>query len=948
MNLSIMKKISLLTWIVILFMVPNVVAQVAWMTPENPQPDAPATLTFNAKEGNAALAGYEGDVYFHTGVITDKSIDGGDWKHVIGNWGEADERVKMTSLGNDLYEVTLVINDFYQLKPEEVPQQLAFVFRSESGSHVGKTATNEDVFLLVNGYVPPIKKAPQYAFDKRSYVSHLLVGNELKVLTDHGLISILPYNASMVRVNHFRNSVGYEVSSEAVVMKPEEVNTVVLDEDEWVKMMTDSLTVLVHKNPVYVVFVYGQDTILSEERGYYKREGIVGLRFNMQENEQFFGLGERANALNLKGARYNLYNRPKYGYEIGARNLNYSIPLVVSNNHYLLLFDNPQKGYADLGETESGIFEWGAIGGPIQYDVVVGHDFKAISHSYAELTGFQPLPPLWALGNLQSRMGYRTQEETDSIVHLMQTNDFPIDAIILDFYWFGDSILGTMGRLDWYKPSWPDPKKMIDDFKGVGVKTILITEPYIIDSLKNFKITSDLGVLATDSTGNSYVNDQFYFGPAGLIDIFNPRAGDWFWKQYQPQIELGVAGWWGDLGEPENHPADQIHVLGKADEVHNIFGHYWHRMLFDKYRKNYPDRRLFNLNRAGYAGSQRYSIFPWTGDVSRSWGGLQAQLPLMIHMSMSGLPFIHADAGGFAQGTRDDALYTRWLQMACFSPILRPHGSGIPSEPVYFNEETQEVVRRFMKLRYSLLPYIYTLAFESHTLGYPIVRPLFYEFPNDSMSYQVADEYLFGPDFLVAPILMRDQEMRKVYLPDGTSWYNFWNNKLSQGGQSVALPVSMKDIPIFVKAGSFITRAFPVNSTDEYCTQNLDVNYYLNPVSKTDFGQVYLDDGALFGAVEKGAYRLMKFQGQLTDDGDGLVVTVIPEGEGYLYEPDSHVITLKLIGENEYTNATIERPDGLSGEKEFSFTADHVELTKEGLQVSFPCKNERVVVKFTK
>ncbi|PIQ35169.1 MAG: glycosyl hydrolase, partial [Bacteroidetes bacterium CG18_big_fil_WC_8_21_14_2_50_41_14] len=197
----------------------------------------------------------------------------------------------------------------------------------------------------------------------------------------------------------------------------------------------------------------------------FRRDDSDGLRFKMADHERFFGLGERANALNLRGSRYNLYNRPKYGYEIGAKNLNYSIPLVVSTNHYLMLFDNPQKGYADLGETEPGIMEWGAIGGPMQYYLVVGFDFKTISHEYATLTGFQPLPPFWALGNLQSRMGYKSQVETDSIVHLMQKEDFPIDAVILDFYWFGDSIMGTLGRLNWYKPNWPDPKQMIDGFK---------------------------------------------------------------------------------------------------------------------------------------------------------------------------------------------------------------------------------------------------------------------------------------------------------------------------------------------------------------------------------------------------------------------------------------------------------------------------------------------------
>jgi len=190
---------------------------------------------------------------------------------------------------------------------------------------------------------------------------------------------------------------------------------------------------------------------------------------------------------------------------------------------------------------------------------------------------------------------------------------------------------------------------------------------------------------AVDSAGQPYVLTDFYFGNGGLLDLFREDSKDWFWNKYQPQIKKGVAGWWGDLGEPEKHPSDMYHNLKdlgfkrlfKADEVHNVFGHYWNKMLFDKYAKEYPDVRLFNLNRTGFAGSPRYGIFPWSGDVGRNWSGLQAQLPVMIGMSMSGVPYIHADAGGFGGGDGDKELYTRWLQFATFTPVFRPHGTAL-------------------------------------------------------------------------------------------------------------------------------------------------------------------------------------------------------------------------------------------------------------------------------
>ncbi|MAE09463.1 MAG: glycosyl hydrolase [Bacteroidetes bacterium] len=879
----------------------TITAQVAWFYPLNPSITDSVILTYNTNAGNKALVNYDGAVYLHTGAITDRSLDGGDWKHVIGNWGEADEKVKMNSIGNGMHEFRFMISTFYNLQPDEVVRQLAFVFRSEDGAKVGKTKNNEDIFLPVNNYKPPVAGEKEYLFESRKYLSHLVRDTILDVLTTNGITRIIPFSENIIEVLHFSRSIISPDSSDAVILKPKATYFKIFNNDNWLRLKTDSLVLAIHKDPYYLVFIYDGDTILEEELGFFKRSDTDGLRFKIQEHEKIYGLGERANGLNLIGDKYNLYNRPKYGYEIGAKNLNYSVPLIVSSNKYLLLFDNPQKGYADIGATEPGVFEWAAIGGLMKYFVVAGSNFKTISKSYAELTGSQPMPPRWALGNLQSRMGYRTQHETDSIVRLMQQDDFPLDAMILDFYWFGDSIHGTMGRLRWYKPSWPEPEKMISDFKSKGVKTILITEPYILDSLENFKIADELGILALDSLGDSYVNKEFYFGNGGLIDIFKPEASQWFWEQYKKQMNIGVAGWWGDLGEPENHPSDQIHIVGMADEVHNIYGHYWHKMLFENYRKEYPNTRLFNLNRAGYAGSQRYSIYPWTGDVSRSWGGLQAQLPLLIHMSLSGLPFIHSDAGGFAQGAKDEELYTRWLQMACFTPILRPHGSGIPSEPVYFNDTTRKIVRNFMKLRYSLLPYIYTLTYEANQFGYPIVRPLFYEFPNDTLSYSVENEYMFGDEMLVAPVIEREKKIKQIYLPFGSYWYDFWTNKKHDGNQWINVDVNLETIPLFVKAGSFIPMTEPVNSTDDYSSEKLIVKYYCDSTTVVSSYTMFEDDGSTFGSIEKNEFELLTIERKYIDENLTEYYFKSSGGE-YEGQPPKRSIALILIGLSESIN----------------------------------------------
>ncbi len=844
-------------FLLLLFCAETVTGQAVWLVPRNPSETDTVTLFYNAEKGNQALKDYKGTVYLHAGIITAKSLDSHDWKNVVGNWGKPDQKVKMHREGKNLYSFRFVIGDFFRLAADTKVHQLTFVFRNADGSVVGKDPQGNDFLIPVFGYKPPVKKKAVYLFKRRKIAGYKYKNGLLTIQTGQGVLQVLPLDNKIISVKNFRTS-PLPDSSSAVILNPQLVHTTLTDEPEFLKLKTDSLTVCIHKNPVYTAFVYHGDTLLREKRGYFRRTDNSGLQFALSANEKLYGLGERAVEA-LRGHRFQLYNQAHYGYEKGAENLNFSVPLLLSSKKYLLLFDNPQKGYADVGKTDKHVLELGAIGGPMKYVFIAGHSFYGLYRQYGRLTGTQPLPPRWALGNLQSRMAYKTQKETDSIVSLMQKKDFPVDAVILDFYWFGDSIKGTMGRLAWYKPQWPRPEAMISDFKKRGVKTVLITEPYILDTLKNFKTGDSLGIFATDSTGKTYVNHEFYFGNGALIDIFKPTARDWFWRQYQRQIEKGVAGWWGDLGEPESHPSDMIHVNGTADEVHNIYAHYWHKMLFENYRKYYPARRLFNLNRAGYAGSQRYSVFPWTGDVSRSWGGLQAQLPLMIHMSLSGFPFIHSDAGGFAQGKKDDELYTRWLQMACFSPVLRPHGSGIPSEPVFFNDTTQRIVRRFMKERYRLLPYLYTAAWRAHTSGTPLVRPLFFDFPGDTLSYTIFDEYLFGDNLLVAPVIHPGIRSKKVYLPPGY-WYDWWTNRLFKGGKTVTVTLSMETIPVFVKAGAFIPMAEAVNSTDRYNTGHLLIRYFAHPGNSVSEETVYEDDGTTYGNVERGNYQLLKMK----------------------------------------------------------------------------------------
>jgi oligosaccharide 4-alpha-D-glucosyltransferase len=460
----------------------------------------------------------------------------------------------------------------------------------------------------------------------------------------------------------------------------------------------------------------------------------------------------------------------------------------------------------------------------------------------------------------------------------MQQQQFPVDAIIFDLFWFGDSIKGTLGNLDWVnKSSWPNPKEMIGSFNKQQIKSILIAEPFILKGTRTY--TKAQPYLATDSAGKPFELTDFYFGKGGLLDIFKKDAGDWIWKDhYKKQIANGITGWWTDLGEPEKHPAAIMHNLSSfgfkrlfaADEVHNVYGHYWNRMLFNNYAKDYPNKRLFHLNRSGFAGSQRYSIFPWSGDVSRNWSGFKAQLPLMLGMSMSGVPYIHADAGGFAGGEGDNELYTRWLQFAAFTPIFRPHGTALfeldknafsfPSEPALIAKPYSNYANEIIRLRYSLLPYNYTLAYQQAANGKPLVAPLYYYYPKDTMAIKIQDEFMWGENILVAPVTEKGLRERAVYLPKGF-WYPFpLNNYEAIKGETYTKTLAaINQIPLFVKAGSFIVTYNNSTATNTTALKNdtLSVDYYSS--NQPSSYQLYEDDGADKLAIKNKQFQLISF-----------------------------------------------------------------------------------------
>lgn len=701
---------------------------------------------------------------------------------------------------------------------------------------------------------------------EREFFGYSVQENTIFVQANDGNYRFQFYTSEILETSFVPSGEKFDPKSYAVVLAPQKVAFQVRQDSVQMVVETKGITISIHKNPFRVGYFYEGERVISEKTGYSKNENHEKISFNVEAQEVLMGGGARALGMDRSGNRLQLYNRAHYGYTTHSELMNYTLPIVLSSKKYLLHFDNAPIGYLDLDSKNDNTLAYETIGGRKTYQLIVGETWEKIMANYTLLTGRQPLPPRWAFGNFSSRFGYHSQQEVMETIEKFKEENIPVDAVIIDLYWFGHTVKGTMGNLKFVKDSFPKPQKMISKLKKEGVKTILVTEPFILTTSKRWDEAVEKKLLATDSLGKPYTYD-FFFGNTGLLDIFKPKAQDWFWNIYKNLAEMGVAGVWGDLGEPEVHPAALKHVNGSADEVHNIYGHFWAKTIYEGNRKDFPEKRPFILMRAGAAGSQRFGLMPWSGDVSRSWGGLQSQPEIALQMGLQGLAYMHSDLGGFAGDLKDDELYVRWLQYGVFQPIFRPHAQEeVASEPVFKSAETKALAKKAIELRYRLLPYNYTLAFQNSQTGVPLMRPLFFEEPENYRLYRISDTYLWGNDFLVSPILQKNTFQKEVYFPKTANWYDFFTEEKHEGGTSETIAFQQNHIPVFVRGGAFIPMAKLVQTTENYSVENMEIHYYFDEEVKTSQRIIYHDDGKTFGNYKNERYEILHLKSENTEN----------------------------------------------------------------------------------
>lgn len=591
-----------------------------------------------------------------------------------------------------------------------------------------------------------------------------------------------------------------------------------------------------------VTFLNYQGELLRQELPPTRRGAAWLHRAPLPPEAHVFGTGERALGFNLRTKQVRLWNQDPGGYAPGHDPLYLTIPsyLCVHNRGcYMLFYENSYDGTLELNEQAAVRFE----GGALRYYLLTG-SLERIFELYADLTGLPPMPPKWSLGYHQSRFSYETEAEVRQIVKGFLERDLPLSAIHLDIdYMDGYRVFSINTQ------RFPELARLAHDVLESGVRLVPILDPGIKkDSGFPVYNSGKASGAFVRSPGGELLHAPVWPGWVGYPDFSDPSARAWWGEQYADLLAAGAAGFWHDMNEPvafaawgdRTLPKPTPHSVegrgGEHAEMHNLYGLLMNRAGFEALRRFVPDRRPWLLSRSGWAGLQRYA-WTWTGDTESSWEALRQTIGTVLGLSLSGIPFSGPDIGGFF-GSPSAELYLRWFQLAALLPFFRTHsGKHTPRrEPWSFGSPTLNLVREALALRYRLLPYLYTLAWEASRTGQPLVKPLFWLDIADRELWDSDDAFLLGDDLLVAPILQEGATSRNVQLPAGR-WYEFPTGSYFDGPSRISLPAPLDRIPILVRAGSVLP-------TEDHGRLTLEI---FAPGSGARGGELYSDAGDGYG-----------------------------------------------------------------------------------------------------
>jgi alpha-D-xyloside xylohydrolase len=530
----------------------------------------------------------------------------------------------------------------------------------------------------------------------------------------------------------------------------------------------------------------------------------LALTFDADRDEHLYGMGQYPNdCLDLKGTVL----------ELAQKNTQISIPFLLSSKGYGFIWNNPSIGRAELSKTHTRFTAEYAR--QIDYLVFPGRTPAEIVRKYSDLTGKSPMMPEFATGFWQSKLRYATQEELLSVAREYRRRNLPISVIVADFYHWPHSG-------DWrFDPEyWPDPRAMVEELDSMGIKLMVSVWPTASRESENYDTLLGRNYLIRPEVGvNVFLA---YVDMLTFVDVTHPGARRFLWsKMKQNYHDLGVRVFWLDESEPEFDPLDYQNVRyyrGNGQEISNLYPYHLAQAAYEGQAQS-GQTEIINHLRCGWIGIQRFGVALWSGDIYGNFDTLRRQVKAGLNLSLCGIPWWNSDIGGFFcdEETPEQfhELLVRWFQFGAFSPIMRLHGkrppftgiegclvgTGAPNEVWSFGEEPYRIMRHYLDVRERLRPYILQQMARASEDGTPVMRPLFFDFPDDGTCYTIEDQYMFGPDLLVAPVLEYDASSRRVYLPPGAAWTDALRGRAYGGGQTISVPVSLDHIPVFCREG---------------------------------------------------------------------------------------------------------------------------------------------------
>ena len=619
----------------------------------------------------------------------------------------------------------------------------------------------------------------------------------------------------------------------------------------------------------------------------------VGASFASPDDEHYYGLGQNHEGfLDLRGHAVRCW--ADY---LATAGPSFCVPFLVTNKGYGLVWDNPSKTTFEPGFNEQT--RWSSeVGDRVSFFVIAGQTVDEIYAGYRLLTGPTPLLPKAAYGYIQCKQRYASQDELLSVAKGYRDRHLPADVLVVDWFYYT-----KMGQMDLDPKAWPDPVAMNKQLHDMGFETMISVWPRFVPEDRYYAGLLKNGWFINYADGKPL--DGLPYDRAGSdIDTTNPDAAKWYWKTIHDDIlSKGFDSIWADETEPDLPPNGAYFHIGPGTQFFNVYPLFHTGALYDGFRKDEPGRRALTLSRDAYLGAQRNGAFFWSSDIFPTWDTLRRQIPTGLNVTSSGLANWSNDTGGWQYlpevhhpahpplldpsdardtvGGYDDypELYTRWFQYATFLPIFRTHGSRPANEVWSYGKQAEPILEKYLRLRYQLMPYIYSLAFRTWQTGAPSMRALPLHFPNDPKVADIRDEYMFGPAFLVAPVTEQGATRREVYLPAGTDWYNYWTEERVKGGQTITVQAPIDTIPLFVRAGSILPLGAPVASTHQ--AQAIEkIRVY--PGADANF-TLFSDDGKTY-AYENGAGSITRLHW------DEAAHKLTQEGAKAWNKPDTEIV----------------------------------------------------------